>query len=94
MISVDNSHNVTNNELFTIGEAYDCYIEGDERMIDFIYDENHISNYLILVNKGSFPMSSHGNTDPEHIFFGYKDVKEHFISLAEYREKQIDEILE
>ena len=94
LTSVDNSHKVTNNELFTIGKAYDCYIEGDEKMIAFIYDENHISNYLILVNIGSFPISSHGNTEPEHIFFGYKDVREHFISLGEYREKQIDDILD
>ena len=94
MDSIDITHKVTTHEMFTIGEVYDCYIEGDEKMIDFIYDENYISNYLILANKGSFPMSTHGNTEPDHIFFGYKKVKEHFISLAEYREQQIDNILE
>ena len=79
--------------MFTPGEVYDCYIEADERMINFVYDEGHISNYLIVCNKGSFPISSRGNTEPDHIYNGYAFVKEHFYTLAEYRNKQIDDIL-
>jgi hypothetical protein len=69
---------VNNKILFKTGESYECCIR-DKNTIEVLFEQDKKSGWLFYNNTS---------------ILSYKQFSEHFVSLGEWREQQINSILD